>query len=323
MRDKITMKVNTTTGELNMPKQVKSNGGAGGGSLGGGSGINPAIKSAGPSSKGNTGPGNPGNNPSGVNIMHGFGTSEGVNKSWDTRGRGVKQLLHKAGFSKDNGGYDHTYPAKPTEKGFSQDLPHNNRYYIDHSGKDISWNHSQADSKFNLHETAKGKGYDSLERHIQKTYSVKAARNCHACTVAKSMGVLEEPDDSDEGVPSPSDAGSRTEASDQRKYLFPKEQIKAPGVSRWTGGNNSHSPGSGVGPRVARSTGGSRSEMSRLQDTVEVDAGSKVVSKIYTKAPPGHEKQVLELKKKFGEDSSTPFKIAWDDYGKEMEAKGK
>jgi len=33
-------------------------------------------------------------------------------------------------------------------------------------------------------------------------------------------------------------------------------------------------------------------------------------------APPGREKQVLELKKKFPKGSSSPFKIAWASYNK-------
>ncbi len=48
----------------------------------------------------------------------------------------------------------------------------------------------------------------------------------------------------------------------------------------------------------------------------DVKAKGKVVNKIYTKAPPGMEDMVMELKKQYGEDSSTPFKIAWDDYSK-------
>jgi hypothetical protein len=36
-------------------------------------------------------------------------------------------------------------------------------------------------------------------------------------------------------------------------------------------------------------------------------------------APPGREKQVLELKKKFPKGSSSPFKIAWSQYNKKNE----
>jgi hypothetical protein len=33
-------------------------------------------------------------------------------------------------------------------------------------------------------------------------------------------------------------------------------------------------------------------------------------------APPGSEKQILKLKKKFGADSDAPYKIAWAQYTK-------
>lgn len=70
--------------------------------------------------------------------------------------------------------------------------------------------------------------------------------------------------------------------------------IKAPGAKAWSGmisadpKKNSPSPGSGVGPRLHRSTGATRSEMSRLADTVPVKASnvkakSKVIDKVWTK----------------------------------------
>ena len=34
-------------------------------------------------------------------------------------------------------------------------------------------------------------------------------------------------------------------------------------------------------------------------------------------APPGREKQILKLKKKFGKDSDIPYKIAWSQHNKE------
>ena len=34
-------------------------------------------------------------------------------------------------------------------------------------------------------------------------------------------------------------------------------------------------------------------------------------------APPGREKQILKLKKKFGKDSDIPYKIAWAQHNKE------
>ena len=39
--------------------------------------------------------------------------------------------------------------------------------------------------------------------------------------------------------------------------------------------------------------------------------------KIPEVAPPGREKQVLKLKKKFGKDRDIPYKIAWSQHNKE------
>lgn len=165
------------------------------------------------------------------------------------------------------------------------------------------------------------------------------ARDCHGCgglrtPNARSSGQLEPADASDDTakVPDESDQTSRVAPSDRRQYLT-KPKIEAPGAHGWNGygpdSQNGQAPGSGSGPRTKRSTGASRSEMSRLSDTVpevkargaviksvKVDAKGKVIKKIFTKAPPGREDQVLELKKKFGEDSSTPFKIAWSQENK-------
>jgi hypothetical protein len=180
----------------------------------------------------------------------------------------------------------------------------------------------------NLGPGVPGKNPSGVEIMHSKS-KVKAGRDCRACAPTNiSMGQLEDPSasDNEKVPPDASDDGSFVSASDRRKWQFPKEEIRAPGHKGWEGRSSpsQQSPGSGVGPRVKRSTGATRSEMSRLVHTVpDVDAGSKVVKKIYTKAPPGHEKQVLKLKEKYGEDSSTPFKIAWADYNKEMEAQGK
>jgi hypothetical protein len=276
-----------------------------------GDGGNKIKSTSAPPPKGNTGPGNAGNNPSGVTVIKGFGTSEGLSKAWDTRGRGAKEQLKQAGFTRK------VSPqfARVGYQGFANHPSGMADVYHVHQSGNGKWIHDFGDQT----ETHRGNSFNSLTSHIQKHYGGKmeAARDCEACTAAKSMGVLEEPDDSDEGLPSASDQGSRTEASDQRQYLFPKEQIKAPGVRGWEGHSSpaQQSPGSGVGPRVARSTGGSRSEMSRLQDTVpEVNAHAKVVDKIYTKAPPGFsEKTMHELKRKHGTTSA--FKIAWSQYG--------
>lgn len=102
-------------------------------------------------------------------------------------------------------------------------------------------------------------------------------------------------------------------------------------------------PGAGIGPRVgprvgsAEGTrfqehlhttpagGASHSEMNqRLQQEKDLQAGPIKVKKLITKkkrkmeavAPPGRERQVLKLKEKFGEDSATPYKIAWSQKNK-------
>src|ERR1700722_17711345 len=174
-------------------------------------------------------------------------------------------------------------------------------------------------------------------------------------TAPFSQGQLEDASTSDEDVPKPSDQSSRVSASDRRNYLFPDPNIVAPGKKGWetepgtlvgsnlapfltrsTGATNSEMShkfrsfrqGTGTGPTLGKNTGATRSEMSRAAGKVpnvgglSVKGSGKMVKKIFTKAPPGHEAQVLKLKKKYGEDSSTPFKIAWSQYEKEMEAKG-
>lgn len=45
-----------------------------------------------------------------------------------------------------------------------------------------------------------------------------------------------------------------------------------------------------------------------------VKAGYRTKKSLLATAPPGHEDQVLKLKKKYGEDSDVPFKIAWSDH---------
>jgi hypothetical protein len=278
MRDKLTMKVNTKTGELGMPKQIKSGG--------------------------------PGSGRHAEN--HDLLTSHGWKPILDNESG--KQYSHpsKSGYymNRPSGAWSYRAPGESARRDYGRgDDPqslqnHLSRIRAQGAGPGMS---NQGGSGANP------SGVDLIK---SKGKRVKA-RDCDACTAAKSMGVLEEPDDSDEGLPSASDSGSRTEASDQRKYLFPREQIKAPGVKGWEGRSSpaQQSPGSGVGPRVARSTGGSRSEMSRLQDTVpEVNAHAKVVDKIYTKAPPGFsEKTMHELKRKHG--TASAFKIAWSQYG--------
>jgi len=164
---------------------------------------------------------------------------------------------------------------------------------------------------------AKGDGYDM------------EARDCDACGNAPhSEGQLDDASASDDPgkVPNASDQASSVSASDRRNYLFPKPNVVAPGKKGWEGygpdSQNNQAPGSGSGPRTKRSTGATRSEMSRAADSVpiikavQVDAKGKIVKQIYTKAPPGREDQVLRLKKKYGEDSSMPFKIAWSQHNK-------
>jgi hypothetical protein len=191
----------------------------------------------------------------------------------------------------------------------------------------------------------------------------KKAKDCKACGAPNSMGQLDDAseDDSNDSdyqgkVPSASDQASFVSPSDIPKWNFPKPNINAPGNDGWetepgtlVGSNlapfltrspgatrsemskkfRSFKQGTGTGPTLGKNTGATRSEMSRLQDTVpgvgthSVQGKGKVVRQIYTKAPPGKEAQVLALKKKYGEDSPIPFKIAWNDYNKEMEAKGR
>lgn len=164
-----------------------------------------------------------------------------------------------------------------------------------------------------------GSGSNPLTMRAKK---IKSNRDCNACgNSPMSMGMIEDESASDPSgkVPSASDQTSRTAPSDQRQYLYPKQQIKAPGAKGWSGGNNNYSPGSGVGPRVARSTGATRSEMSRLADSVPTIQGKglkskgKIIDKIWTKAPPGWSEETMhKLKSKHGTESA--FKIAWSAY---------
>jgi hypothetical protein len=158
------------------------------------------------------------------------------------------------------------------------------------------------------------------------THATKKEKACCKACGARSSGQLEPSDISDRTIPpSASDSGSNTESSDRRQWDHNKPSINAPGTKGWSselrgpGNPISDSPGSGVGPRLRPNTGASRSEMSRA-----VHAHGTKVGKIWTKkkkklqavAPSGRESQVKELKKKFGEDSSVPFKIAWSQENK-------
>ena len=60
-------------------------------------------------------------------------------------------------------------------------------------------------------------------------------------------------------------------------------------------------------PKVTKRGGGS----AILKDINLMD------EKISEVAPPGREKQILKLKKKFGKDSDIPYKIAWSQHNKE------
>jgi hypothetical protein len=171
----------------------------------------------------------------------------------------------------------------------------------------------------------------------------KIIDSCNACAgMNKSMGRLKTPGDrdpSDGVIPSSSDAGSRVEASDQLEWSFPDEQIVAPGAKGWEGygpdsqigfksGGFGQSPGSGSGPRTKKSTGATRSEMSRLADGVPtIHAGKVKISKIWqaykkavaagwrpkremqSKAAPGWEGTVKKMKKH--SDIDNPFALSW------------
>lgn len=143
--------------------------------------------------------------------------------------------------------------------------------------------------------------------------TMRSNKDCHACGTAPfSTGQLEEADESDSSgkVPNPSDQASFVAPSDQRKYLFPKPNMVAPGKKGWvtdpgtlvgsnlapyltksTGATRSEESmkyrsfrqGTGTGPTLPKSTGATRSEMSRLADTVKpaVKAGRVKISKIW------------------------------------------
>ena len=201
-----------------------------------------------------------------------------------------------------------------------------------------------SDIKSELKELTASRDANKLPRIKALTKELKSRM---AACGSRSSGSLEEASASDEKVPrDASDAGPHVEASDRRIWNPNKPQRNAPGTKGWssevTGYNPAAvAPGTGVGPRLKPNTGASRSELSRsfhaksdascgcggkCKDCKEVKAkgmkSGKLIKKIYTKAPPGREKQVLKLKEKYGDDSSTPFKIAWSQYHKDMAAGG-
>ena len=147
---------------------------------------------------------------------------------------------------------------------------------------------------------------------------------------ARSSGSLEEESPSDRKVPpDPSDRKTPPDPSDRLEWRPDDPQMVAPGglsTPRY-GTSTQQSPGSGVGPRVGRSTGAKNSEQSRGVVNVrargaKVDAGPVKIKKMWTRdkkrmeavAPPGREAQVKKLKKKFGKTAA--FKIAWSQENK-------
>ena len=142
---------------------------------------------------------------------------------------------------------------------------------------------------------------------------------------ARSTGQIDDDDSSEKKVPpDSSDAGTFVKPSDRRKWLL-KPNLKAPGTSghrstkRFSNSPDIVSPGSGVGPRVLN-PGASRSDVAKA---LKAKGKGIKVPKMFTKAPPGMEDMVMKLKDKYGEDSSTPFKIAWSKYKGEMDAAAK
>lgn len=73
--------------------------------------------------------------------------------------------------------------------------------------------------------------------------------------------------------------------------------------------------GSGGGPPqgTAMAPGSKMTSSSKKQKKIQAD---EYKSKLYAKHPPGCENVVNGLKKKFGEDSSSVYKIAWSKHGK-------
>ena len=152
---------------------------------------------------------------------------------------------------------------------------------------------------------------------------------------ARSSGQLADPSASDTKVPqTSSDAGPTVRPSDRREWLNTPND-NPPGSRGWGdyGDPAKEQPGAGVGPRVGSKMGDTKSEertdvrkanstmrQPEVKRTKVVRSAGKKVEKIWNDdvkavAPPGREQQVLKLKKKFGEDSSIPFKIAWDQHG--------
>ena len=141
--------------------------------------------------------------------------------------------------------------------------------------------------------------------HSEKTKKVKANGLC-ACEGAVSTGQLAPPDLSDMKVPPDhSDAGSRTDASDQRKWMPNTPQVVPsganPGNADRFGLNKAAAYANNIGPRVINK-GASRSEMSRIlscESAYDASGNVKPGEKIHAGGPgSGPHKQAMDLHNK-------------------------
>ena len=144
----------------------------------------------------------------------------------------------------------------------------------------------ERDRLYNLEHYSKNQRFNAAGKKVE----AGKVEDCNACG-ARSTGSLEPGNASDLKIPpDQSDAGSRTEASDQYKWNPNKPQMypsgAKPGDANTFGSPPFLPPGSGVGPRVINK-GASKSEMSRtLNAKGKVKAAIKI-KKMYTKKKKG------------------------------------
>lgn len=209
------------------------------------------------------------------------------------------------------------------------------KYSITHVGRDHVKVSGGPTGKFKVKHEHLGRNFveygaepsNAKPERVVERGRMNAGVDCNACG-ARSSGSLENiPDPSDAKIPpDTSDASRAVDQSDRLKFNPKKAQVYTPGTGpgyvNQFGSPNFQAPGAGSGPRVTNK-GASGSDMARELHARRMRSKGKKVKRIWDAqsgkyidavAPPGKEDQVLKLKKKFGEKSATPFKIAWSDY---------
>lgn len=203
--------------------------------------------------------------PSGMSFekVKAYGTSEGVSKEWDTRGRGKGEI--------PGGRRDKSSRASEIAKG---DLV-KDRTGNAHTVTKVWGDHIETTrgTNFKKHEVSKYRDAKTGERF--DTHAQGAAGGSGAGSSGQNperMGVYSESD--------PSDKDFGDDASDRGQMLDPSDKKQFSEGAQKDGNPTYQSPGSGVGPRLRPNTGASRSEFSQKKDLF---SGPIRVKKIVTR----------------------------------------